>query len=254
MLTVVAICSLASFMAGIVDSIAGGGGLLTMPALLLAGVPPHLALGTNKFASTLGTGLALVNFTRSGLVLWRVAALGVGFSLAGAYGGSLLALRMDSAVLGKTLAVLLPVAVLATLMPGRGEHGAERFTARGCRFWLLMPPAAMLVGAYDGFFGPGTGSFFILIFHWTLRMGLIEASATTKAFNLASNIGALSAFLMAGEVWFALALPMAGAGMAGNWLGSRMAIRAGAGMVRKFLAVSLSLLMLSLVWRYFFAG
>lgn len=252
MLTIIAVCSLASFIAGVVDSIAGGGGLLTMPALLLSGVPPHMALGTGKFASTFGTGLALVNFARGRLVLWRVAGLGVGFSLLGAYGGSMLALMVDGAVMGQVLVALLPLGMVVTLMPKK-ERAAPDFTASGSRFWLLVPLASALVGGYDGFFGPGAGSFFILAFHWILRMGLINASATAKVFNLASNLGALLAFLVNGKVWFALALPMAAASMAGNWLGSRMAIRAGAGLVRGFLAVSLFLLLLTLFWRYFMA-
>lgn len=254
MLTTVIICSIATFIAGIVDSIAGGGGLITMPAMLLTGVPPHITLGTGKFATSLGTGLALVNFARSNLVLWRIAGLGVVFSLLGAYAGSSAALYLDSAVMGKVLVALLPVGMAVTLIPKKEQQSAGEISVTGYRFWLFVPLVSLLVGGYDGFFGPGAGSFFILAFHWVLRMGLIEASATSKVFNLASNVGSLIAFLISGKVWFALALPMAAASMAGNWVGSRMAIRAGAAIVRKFLAVSLSLLLATLVWRYFIAA
>lgn len=254
MLTTYLVCIVATFIAGVVDSIAGGGGLITLPALLLCGIPPHLAMGTSKFASTLGTALALLNFARSNLVLWRVAATGVVFSLLGAYLGSRMALMLDSAVLGKVLVAMLPVGMAMTLIPKKEQPGALDMPQSGWRFWLGVPLTSVIVGAYDGFFGPGAGSFFILAFHWVLRMGLIEASATSKVFNLASNAGSLLAFLMSSQVLFALALPMAAASMAGNWLGSRMAIRVGASVVRKCLVVSMSLLLVTLVWRYFVAG
>lgn len=252
--TTILVCSAATFIAGVVDSIAGGGGLITMPAMLLMGVPPHVTLGTGKFATSLGTGLALFNFARSNLVLWRIAGLGVVFSLLGAYGGSLAALYLDSAVLGKVLVALLPVGMAITLIPKKEQPGKADMNISGLAFWVFVPLVSLAVGAYDGFFGPGAGSFFILAFHWVLRMGLIEASATSKVFNLASNVGSLIAFLVGGKVWFALALPMAAASMAGNWVGSRMAIRAGAAMVRKFLAVSMTLLLVTLIWRYFIAA
>ena len=254
MLTTILVCSGATFIAGIVDSIAGGGGLITVPAMLLMGVPPHATLGTGKFATSLGTGLALFNFARSNLVLWRIAGLGVIFSLLGAYAGSVLAMHLDSALLGKVLVALLPVGMAVTLIPKKEMQITAPLSVTGFRFWVFVPLVSLLVGGYDGFFGPGAGSFFILAFHWILRMGLIEASATSKVFNLASNVGALVGFLVAGQVLFALALPMAAASMAGNWVGSKMAIRAGAGMVRKFLTISLSLLMGTLIWRYFFSA
>lgn len=249
MLTTIIVCSVATFIAGVVDSIAGGGGLITMPAMLLMGVPPHYTLGTGKFATSLGTGLALFNFARNNLVLWRIAGMGVVFSLIGAYLGSRLALHIDSAVMGKVLVALLPVGMLVTLIPKK-DSGGTVDDVTGYRYWLFVPAVSLLVGGYDGFFGPGAGSFFILAFHWVLRMGLIQASATAKVFNLASNVGSLIAFLISGHVLFALAIPMAIASMAGNWMGSRLAIRAGADMVRKFLLVSLTLLLATLVWRY----
>lgn len=254
MLTTYIICIGATFIAGFVDSIAGGGGLIVLPALLLCGIPPHLAMGTSKFATSMGTALALFNFARSNLVMWRIAAIGVVFSLLGAYAGSILALMLDSAVMGKVLVALLPVGMAMTLVPKKELPGTLDMPQGGWRFWVGVPLTSVVVGAYDGFFGPGAGSFFILAFHWVLRMGLIEASATSKVFNLASNVGALLAFLMGGQVLFALALPMAVASMAGNWLGSRMAIRIGSSVVRKCLLVSMGLLLVTLVWRYFFAG
>ena len=251
-LAICILCSLASFAAGFIDAIAGGGGLLTLPAVLLAGVPPHLALGTNKFAATLGTLVALGNFARNHLVRWRMALFGLGFTLAGAWAGSRLALHIDAAQLGKVLVALLPVGMLATLMP-RKERPERDDAIRGWRFWLLLPLVCFAIGAYDGFFGPGTGSFLILAFHFILGTGLLAASATAKVLNLTSNFGALCVFLASGKILWELAICMAIASMLGNWLGSRTAIRVGSAVVRRFLLVSLSLLLLTLVWRYFFA-
>ncbi len=249
----VTFCTLATFAAGVVDSIAGGGGLITMPALLLSGVPPHLTMGTSKFASTLGTVAALFNYARRGYVLWRIAPVGIAFSLFGAWCGSVLALHLDSAVLGRIMVAMLPFGMLLTLLPKKEQTVAAGPLSSG-RFWLCAAVVSFVVGAYDGFFGPGAGSFFILAFHWILRMGLVEASAVSKVLNLASNFGALIAFLWAGKVLFALALPMAVAGICGNWLGSRLALRLGAPLVRRFLLVSMGLLLCTLIWRYVVGG
>jgi len=147
----------------------------------------------------------------------------------------------------------LPVGMCATLMPRKERTGGLEMALYGPRLWLLTPMVCLLIGAYDGFFGPGTGSFLILAFHWILRMGLMEASATSKVLNLASNFAGLMVFMINGVVVWSLALPMAAACCLGNWLGSRLAIRVGPAAVRRFLMVSLSLLLLTLVWQYFLA-
>ena len=242
----------AAFGGGFIDSIAGGGGLVTMPALLLSGVPPHQSLGINKVSACLGTCVALGNFARSNLVLWRVALAGIAFSLVGSWAGSRLALLLDAAVLGKVLVALLPIGMCATLLPKK-ERKQEPLPHSGPRFWIPVALVCLVMGGYDGFFGPGTGSFLILAFHWILRMGLMEASATSKVLNLASNFAGAVVFIMNGVVVWSLALPMAAACCLGNWLGSRMAIRIGPAAVRRFLTVSLSLLLVTLLWQYFIA-
>ena len=243
-----AVCVAAAFVAGLIDSIAGGGGLITMPALLLMNVPPHLTLGTNKFASSLGTLASMLTYARKGFVVWRMTGPGVAAALAGSYMGSRYALSMDSALLGKTMVFLLPLGMLATLLPKPPvlpEH-LPSVPLGPLRLWVLVPLGCFAIGAYDGFFGPGTGSFLILAFHLVLGLGLIQASATAKVLNLASNVGALTAFVLGGSVWFALAVPMALANIAGNVVGSRLAIRLGAALVRRFLVLSLGLLLISL--------
>ena len=144
------------------------------------------------------------------------------------------------------------VYMCATLLPKK-EKKQTPLPQAGARFWLPVALVCLVMGAYDGFFGPGTGSFLILAFHWILRMGLMEASATSKVLNLASNFAGAVVFIINGVVVWSLALPMAAACCLGNWMGSRMAIRIGPAAVRRFLTISLSLLLITLVWQYFLA-
>ena len=246
-----ALCG-ASFLAGLVDSVAGGGGLILLPALLVAGIPPQQALGTNKFASALGTTTALVNFARSKMIYWRIAALGVAAGLVGSYTGSRLVLAIPNEAVGRILVMLLPVGIAATLIPKRNGRDNADFTP--VQVYALAPAVCFFVGLYDGFFGPGAGSFYILGLHFFLGMGLPRASALAKVFNLVSNVGALIGFIAAGKVLFLLGLPLAVANIAGGYLGSRLAIRKGEGVVRIFLLISLALLFVTLIWKYFLSA
>lgn len=245
------VCSIAALAGGFIDAISGGGGLLTIPALLICGVPPHAALGTNKISACMGTAVALFNYSVNHLVSWRLAACGLGFSLAGSWLGTLLALMLDASVLGKVMIILIPVAMLATIIPQK-KKALEDAHVSGARFWLVLPLLCLTLGCYDGFFGPGTGSFLILALHWFLGLGLVRASATAKAFNLGSNVSGAVSFVWHGAVYWKLGMVMAVCFMIGNWAGSALAIRIGAKMVRRFLALSLLLLLATLVWQYFF--
>lgn len=251
MLTTFIVCALAALAGGLIDAISGGGGLLTIPALLLCGVPPHTALGTNKVSACLGTTVALFNFAANHLVDWRLVACGIGFSLSGSWIGAMLAMHLEAEFLGKVLIALLPFGMLATILPQKKNGNADQ-EIRGLRFWLLLPLACLCIGMYDGFFGPGTGSFLILALHWVLGMGLVRASATAKAFNLGSNVSGAVSFIWHGVVNWPLALVMGACFMGGNWLGSSLAIRVGARIVRRFLFLSLFLLLSTLIWQYFF--
>lgn len=246
------VCGLAALAGGFIDAISGGGGLLTIPALLLCGVPPHVALGTNKVSACMGTAVSLANFAKHGMVHWKMAVYGIPFSILGSWLGSLLALYLHPDLLGKILVALLPVAMLGTLLPPK-QKALSTLEATGIRFWLAVPFVCLAIGIYDGFFGPGTGTFLILLLHWVLLLDLLAASATAKAFNLASNISAAISFIWHGAVLWSVGLTMACCFITGNFLGSNFAIHHGAGSVRKFLIVSLILLLASLIWQYFVA-
>ena len=235
MLLTVSLLCIVTFIAGLIDSIAGGGGLLRLPALLIAGVSPQQALGTNKFTGAIGTGAAMLNFARKGLILWKLAFIGI-----------------DPQTAGKILIALLPVAAMITLIPRRSKSCKDSFTSKDV--YLLTPLICFSVGFYDGFFGPGAGSFFIIAFNVCLRMNLIQASALTKVFNLSSNLGSLFVFLYHGDVLFLYAIPMTVADVLGNLAGSQLAIRTGPTIVRRFLLLSLVILFVSLIWKYYFAG
>ena len=239
----------AAFCAGFIDSMAGGGGLISLPATLVAGIPPHLALGTGKFMASVGTTFSVITYARNKAIVWRLAAIGVAFALAGSAAGSKTALYLDSNLLGKVLIFLLPVAALITFMPIRRSEREE--VKSPFALYLVTPLVCIAVGFYDGFFGPGTGTILLLSLYFFLGLGLVRASGTTKVFNLASNLGALAVFIINGKVLFLAAIPMALANMAGNIIGSRMALKRGPAIIRKMLLLSLGLLFATLVWRYY---
>ncbi|MFJ6936910.1 TSUP family transporter [Streptomyces sp. NPDC101132] len=240
----------AAFVAGFIDSIAGGGALILVPAVLFAGYAPQLALGTEKYVSTVGTLAALWNFARSKKVIWKLVGAGVVFALVGAYAGAKVILLFDADTIGKLITFLIPVGLLLTLLPKRNKHAETLTELHGLTLWLWVPLLCFGIGFYDGFFGPGTGSMLILGFHLLLRVGLVESSATAKVFNLASNVGALVAFVISGHILWLIGIPMLLANIAGNWVGSKATLRGGAKVVRATLVASLSVLFASLILRY----
>jgi uncharacterized membrane protein YfcA len=230
-LPVIAALALVGLVAGTLDAIAGGGGLLTVPALLWAGLPPHLVLGTNKGQSVFGSGASLLRFARAGLVDPGRARLTFPAGLAGALLGAALVLAVPPATLRPlVIALLAAVAVfmLARKPPLTPDPSPRWRGGRGSAVVL-----ALLVGAYDGFFGPGTGTFLIFGFVALLGDGLARASAEAKVVNFASNLAAVALFASRGLVLWHVALPMAAGQLAGGWLGAHLAIRRGDALVRR---------------------
>lgn len=249
-LTLAFLCA-AAFAAGLMDAIAGGGGLISLPALLAAGFPPHIALGTNKLQSMSGTAVALANFHRHAKVLWRIAAIGIPFALAGSAAGAKLALLIPPDSLGKVLVVALPPAAIAIFLSRSMLHPAGIHIPHGTRLWIPTVAACSIVGLYDGFFGPGTGTFLILALVIFSRIPLINASATAKTFNLASNVGAFATFVAAGSIDYAVGIAMAAANIAGGYAGSHLAVKHGDALVRRILIIAVGVLIVYLVWKYY---
>jgi uncharacterized membrane protein YfcA len=239
---------LAGLGAGFIDSIAGGGGLISVPALLAAGLPPQVALGTNKMQSVWGTLLAVTRYAKAGLVNWRemrlVSAVTFGFALL----GTCVVTRVSNEVLRMIVPwLLLGIAVYAMLSPRFGQQRARaRLSATGFA-WL----GGSVLGFYDGFFGPGTGSFWTVGCLSLLGLELTRATGYTKVVNLTSNVASCLVFMAAGSVRYDVALAMVAGQLIGARLGTGLVIRHGAPFIRMmFLAVVLALVA-KLLWDQF---
>ncbi len=250
-LEIVLLC-VAALTAGVVDAIAGGGGLVTLPAVLATGLPPHEALGTNKGQSVFGAFAALVRFYRAGLLNKHLASVTFPLGLVGSFLGAGLVLLMRPEVL-KPLVLTLLVIVAGFLAFRRGPPPGERPEPPRKRLLALGAVIALVIGTYDGFFGPGTGTFLIIAFSGLLGHGLTKASADAKVVNFASNLAAVSLFAYRGLVLWHVALPMAAAQFAGGWIGAHLAVRGGDKLVRKVVLLVVVALVLKL-GRDVFAG
>ena len=236
-------------LAGFIDAIAGGGGLIMVPALLFAGVPPLNTLGTNKLQSMFGTATAFRNYSGKGLVEWRAHKGTVAAVFVGATAGVLLVQAVSSDALRLIIPVLLLVMAGYTVLSPRmsDEDAHERLSARG------YLPVAGGIGFYDGFFGPGTGSFFATTLVALRGVGLTRGTAQTKLFNLTCNVASVVFFAAGGKIWWGLGLCMALGSMSGGWLGSHTAIKYGAKLIRPLLVV-LSLALTVRVLLSYFSG
>ncbi len=233
---------LAALAAGMVDAVAGGSGVIAVPALLAAGLPPHLALGTNKAQGVFGTCASTLRYARAGLLDPRRARVTFPAGLAGSLCGAALVLLVPPSTLRPVVLVLLVgVAVALALRPAprnRTPTATPNSTPNSPSMWARRAPrlaaaaVALVLGAYDGFFGPGAGTFLILAFAFLFDLPLQRASADAKPVNFASNLAALALFSARGAVLWEVALPMAAAQFAGGWLGAHLAVRGGDRLVR----------------------
>lgn len=250
--TCLVVCPLL-FLAGFVDSVAGGGGLISLPAYLFVGIPAHLAAGTNKVVNGMGTCMATINYIRSGKVDLRAAVWAAVGALAGATVGARLALWFPEAVLQTCLLVALPVVAVILVVKkdfGRQPAREDRWTPR--QRAALSVVIGLVIGMYDGLIGPGAGTFLIMAFTLVLGMDLLTASGCAKVGNLASNVASAVVWILGGKVLWALVPPAALCSILGNWCGARYAIRGGSGRVRGMIFVVLGLLFCKLGYELFF--
>jgi uncharacterized membrane protein YfcA len=237
---------LAAFVAGFVDSIAGGGGLITIPALLLAGASPIETLATNKLQGTFGAGTAMLAYARAGHVRPQDQLGMAAISALAAAGGATVAHLIPAEVLRIVMpVVLVGVAAFFALKPGLTDDASAARISPPVFAATVVP----LVAAYDGFFGPGTGSFFMIAFVTLAGYGVLKATAHTKMLNFASNLGSLLVFIPSGATWWAVGLAMAAAQVAGAALGARLAMRIGARLIKPLLVVVSSAMALRLLWQ-----
>lgn len=217
------------FLAALVDSISGGGGLISLPAYTMAGLSYDFASGNNKFSSTFGTLTATIRYFKSGKLkvmpaLW--AAVG---ALPGSYLGTRAAMVLGDEIMRVFMVFALPVLGLFVAL-GRRKDGVSRPITRKSLVICLF--VGLVIGFYDGFFGPATGTFLILLFTYATGMDMVTASATAKPVNLVSNIVSLVTRIASGNVLFALAIPAMACSIAGGAIGSKLALKKGAGLVR----------------------
>jgi len=231
------------FLAGFIDAIAGGGGLISLPAYWSVGIPPHIALGTNKFSSCSGTIFSTARYFRAGMIDVPVALLSAVLALIGSYLGASTALVVSASFLNYLLIILIPLITVLTLFSKNlGFSDRAHLLKLGYRL-LLGGLAGLIVGFYDGFFGPGTGTFLILIYSSLLHYQFIRANGNTKVVNLASNIAAVITFAVAGKIYYPIAIPAALCGIAGNLLGSRMVVLRGNKLIKQVFILALILLL-----------
>jgi uncharacterized membrane protein YfcA len=237
--------SLASLLAGFVDAIVGGGGLILVPALFATFPTTHPAtlFGTNKCASIWGTGFATWQYSRRVQLRWAALWPAALAGFAGAFGGAWLVTLISPGFLRKLLPLVL-LAVLAYTLAKKelGLHHRPRFSGR--EETLVACFVGLLLGFYDGFFGPGTGSFLVFLLVRWLGYDFLHASASAKLINTATNFAALILFTFKGHVWWHFALAMGAANVTGSLLGTRLALKHGTGFVRGVFILVVSALIL----------
>lgn len=236
----------AAFAAGFVDSIAGGGGLITVPALLLAGASPLQALSTNKVQGTFGAATAAVTYAQAGHVDLRQQWIAAGIAFAAGAAGAALAGMVPTEGLRLALPVILiGIALFFALKPGLSDEDRVPRITPGVFTAFVVP----LVGSYDGLVGPGAGAFYMIGFVMLAGYGVLKATAHTKLLNFSSNFGGLLVFAAYGAPWWVMGLSMGVAQIAGARLGSRVAMRVGARVIKPLLVVTSTALAARLIWQ-----
>ena len=238
------------FLAGLVDAIGGGGGLISLPAYLIAGLPPHMAVATNKMSATFGTALATMRFIKAGLVNIKLAMPAVISAIIGSSIGANILLVVPAEIMNYVLVVVLPVSAFLVL-------NKKIFTDKGSdtvkldkRTYLTAMAAALVVGIYDGFYGPGTGTFLIIAFTVFAKLDIKTANAQAKVINLTTNVTALVILLINGQVMLFLGLVAAACNMVGGYIGAGFAMTKGSNLSRNCIIFVLFLLALKVIGVY----
>lgn len=238
------VCPLA-FLAGFLDSIAGGGGVISLPAYYLAGLPPALAAGTNKLSAMMAAATATFNYARAGKIVLKVAVPAVLGALLCSTLGALTLTALPETAVRVLVLCCIPIAAAFTLRRPKPKEGPERGSKATFLLSFLIGSA---IGFYDGLIGPGTGTFLILLFIQVFRMEAVDAGGTAKLTNLASNVAALASLIATGNVLFLLGIPAGACGMLGAFLGSKLTIKKGGGLIRGVMLAVLALLLVKILY------
>ncbi len=247
--TYLLVCPLV-FLAGFVDSIGGGGGLISLPAYLFAGIPAHNAVATNKFSAVFGTATATARLCKENRPKPALGLPAVIMALIGAPIGARLALLVSDEVFKIILMVALPVIAFYVLKKKNLEKGAEIEIPLKKQI-IIVSLSSLIIGMYDGFYGPGTGTFLILIYTGFAHMTLLDAATTTKLANLTSNVSSLVVFLQNDLVYIKLGTVAALFSIAGNFLGAGLVVKNGNKIVRIIILTVISILLLKIILETF---
>ena len=236
--TFLIVCPLV-FLAGLVDSIAGGGGLISLPAYLLAGVPMHNAIATNKLSSATGTAISTARLCKNKFVDWGVALPCISMALVGSFAGAHIALLASDKILKWMLIPVLPIVAFYVMKKKNLDDNSNVEISRK-KQWILCAVCSLAVGCYDGFYGPGTGTFLLILYTGVAKLPVAKASGTMKLANLSSNIMALVVFLFSG-------LAASVFSIAGHYVGSGMVMKNGNKIVRPIILIVLVLLFIKII-------
>ena len=240
------------FCASFMDAIGGGGGIISLPTYLLAGLPIHYALGTNKLSACIGTVASTVRYVKNGYVNWALGIPSIALAMVGAHLGTRMHLAVDEKYLKLVLLVVLPV--IAVILLKKKDLPEEW---KPMNEWLrrgIIWGTSLVVGVYDGFYGPGTGTFLLLSFCYLGKIDVRTASGNVKLVNLASNVSALATSLAAGKVLVPLGLVCAVFAIAGQYLGAGLALKNGSKIVRPVILVVIFLLGIKVFLEFFGIG
>lgn len=233
------------FLAGFIDAIAGGGGLISLPAYLIAGLPPHMAIGTNKFSACMGTIVATWHYARRGFINIRRVWPAVLTALLGSWAGARLALMVPSDIFQIVMLVILPLT--AVFITRCKALQSDKPALPEGKTMIIIMLLSLMIGVYDGFYGPGTGTFLMILLIYLARIGLNEAAGTTKIINLSTNVAALAVFLVHGEVLFPLAVVAAVFGIAGNYIGANFFTNKGKNIARPVIMLVLAIMFVKII-------
>ncbi len=241
------------FVGGVIDAIGGGGGLITLPAFMISGFPVHFAIGTNKVSSAMGTSIAVVKFMRDGYMPLKLSLLGIIFALLGSSLGARTALLISDYAFRILMLVILPVTAWYVFRSQdllKEEHNhQDKITSRTFVVCVLV---AFCLGFYDGFYGPGAGTFMLLLMAGAARLSVQKANGVAKAINFATNIAAIAVYFVNGKVILPVGIAAGLFSIAGNYIGARFFEKGGAKAVRPVIMIVLSLFFIRVVYDLIF--
>lgn len=238
------------FLAGLIDAIGGGGGLISLPAYLIAGLPPHAAVATNKLSSACGTTLATYRFIKNGLVNLKLAVPSVVAAIIGSSIGANISLLITEEIMLYIMVTILPICAFLVLNKKLFHDGGSDSVTLDKRTYITATVVAFIIGMYDGFYGPGTGTFLIIAFTIFAKLSIKTANAQAKVINLTSNITSLVVFLLNGEVMFSIGLAAAACNMLGGYIGAGLVMKNGTKFVKPSIIFVLILLTLKVIGVY----